>query len=199
MPHNEFERRFLPAEEVRFQVGEEDRPKIWGYAIVFNKWSEIISENGIRFRERITPDSVRDALADGADIRALVNHDPDKLLARTRSGTLTYRIDEVGVYVEIDPPNTSYARDALESIRRGDMSGASFSYRTAKGGDAWDLGGDVPARTVNRIESIREFSTVAFPAYPDTEVAVRSLQEELEAAAPADLELYRLRLALADN
>jgi uncharacterized protein len=173
------ETRYLPATELRV-VQDADRPRIRGYAIVFNSPSEVLSDYGFRFREIITRNAVVAPLAQGADVRALVDHDSSKLLARTKAGTLRYEITEKGVRVEIDPPDTSYARDVMESIRRGDMDGMSFAFSVATKGDEWDESGDIPVRTVNNIARISEFSVVTFPAYPDTAAAVRSLKEYKE-------------------
>lgn len=193
----QLETRYLAGEELRVATAEDRRPRIVGYGIVFNMRSEIISEDGVRFREIIAPESVADVLAPGADIRALVNHDDKALLGRTKPGTLRYRIDSRGVPIEIDPPETSYARDALESIRRGDMSGMSFRFRTVKGTDVWTRDTDgVPLRTVRQMEVLREFSVVTFPAYPDTSAAVRSLQEFEQHEAQASREAQRRALPL---
>lgn len=172
------ETRYLPASELRV-VSDGVRPRIVGYAIVFDQPSEILNERGVRFREVIRSSAV-DGVLDGADLRALVDHDSAKLLGRTKSGTLRYAVDERGVKVEIDPPDTSYAHDVLESIRRGDMDGMSFSFSVPPKGDEWDTKGDVPTRTVTRFAKVSEFSVVTFPAYPQTEAALRSLNEYKE-------------------
>lgn len=193
----QLETRYLPAEELRVVTADDKRPRIVGYGIVFNVKSELISDGGRRFREIIAPESVVDVLAPGADIRALVNHDRDKVLGRTKPGTLRYQIDDHGVRVDIDPPDTSYARDAVESIRRGDMSGMSFEFRVAKDGYSWTKDSDgVPLGTVQRMEVLREFSVVTFPAYPATSAAIRSLQEFEEQEAQAVQEARRRALPL---
>lgn len=187
------ETRYLTAEDgdeiLRIDAAEGRAPKIVGYGMVFNRWSELISEGGLRFRERIAPEAVR-RLTPEADLRYLVNHDEQKVLGRTRSGTMRYAVDSRGVRIEVDPPDTTYAHDAIESIRRGDLTGQSFRVLIAKRGDSWEMGRDgVPERTVHDIERFREFSVVTFPAYPDTTAAIRSLTEfqaEQQAQAPAD-------------
>jgi uncharacterized protein len=192
------ETRYLPATELRV-VQDADRPRIRGYAIVFDSPSEVLTDYGFRFREVIKREAVAGPLAPGADVRALVDHDSSKLLARTKAGTLRYEITERGVKVEIDPPDTSYARDVLESIRRGDMDGMSFAFSVAKQGDAWDESGEIPVRTVNNIARISEFSVVTFPAYPDTAAAVRSLKEYKESqlsTVTVDAAAERIRKAM---
>jgi len=58
----------------------------------------------------------------------------------------------------------------VASIRRGDVSGMSFSFRAVK--DDWSKGGAI--RTVQDM-LVREVSVCTFPAYSTTEVAMRSL------------------------
>jgi HK97 family phage prohead protease len=143
-------------------------PLIRGYAIVFNRLSEVLGF----FREQIAPEAVDRTFKEGVDLRALVDHNPEKPLGRMKAGTLRAEADEKGLLVEIDPPRTSYGHDIVESIKRGDVSGMSFAFRTLT--DAWDETSEPPTRTVLDM-LVREVSVVTFPAYPQTEVAMRSL------------------------
>jgi uncharacterized protein len=147
---------------------------IAGYAIVFNAPSEVLREGPVRFVEVIKPEAVTAPLAGNPDIRALVDHDSSKVLGRTTSGTLKYRVDERGVFVEIEAPDTTYANDLVAVMGRRDVDGFSFGFSVAPGGDAWDTSGALPVRSVTRIARITEFSAVTFPAYPQTEASVRA-------------------------
>lgn len=169
-------RTMLENEERRVVVGElrvateGEAPKITGHAAVFNS----LSENLGGFREKIAPGAFSRTLREGADVRALVNHDPNLVIGRSRSGTLRMEEDNRGLRVEIDPPDTQAARDLMTSIRRGDIDQMSFAFRTVK--DSWetDAKGD-EIRTLHDLD-LHDVSAVVYPAYPSTKVAVRSLE-----------------------
>ena len=141
---------------------------IRGYPIVFGR----LSENLGGFREQIASSAIDRTLQDGVDLRALVDHDSAKILGRMTAGTLRVGKDTHGLRVEIDPGPQSYADDIVEAIRRRDVSGMSFAFRAIA--DDWDLKADPPIRTVTDM-LVREVSIVTWPAYPATEVALRSL------------------------
>jgi HK97 family phage prohead protease len=112
-------------------------------------------------------------LKEKVDLRALVDHDSARILGRLTAGTLRVEKDGHGLQVEIDPPETTSGQDIVESIRRRDVTGMSFAFRTLK--DLWDETTDPPTRTVLDM-LVREVSVVTFPAYPQTEVALRALR-----------------------
>jgi len=148
----------------------EDR-KIRGYAVVFNSPSENLGG----FREIIKPEAVDRTLKEGIDVRALVDHDTSKIIGRMSAGTLQLRKKSKGLYSEIDPPDTTVARDILTSIDRRDVTGMSFAFRVLE--DDWIEVDGFPMREVLDMR-ISEVSIVTFPAYPQTDVQVaqRALQ-----------------------
>lgn len=141
--------------------------KIGGYAAVFNTETDI----GGYFREKIAPGAFAGTL--NADVRALIDHDTGRVIGRTTAGTLTLREDTNGLAVEIDLPDTTDGRDLATLIERGDISGMSFGFEVTK--QTWDETGDVPLRTIEAV-NLFEVSVVAFPAYDDTSIAMRSLE-----------------------
>jgi uncharacterized protein len=164
--------RTLPAAELR--VDQVDgRPVIRGYAAVFNSMSEDLGG----FREVIRPGAFAACLA-GADVRALINHDPNQVLGRNRAGTLRLAEDSRGLRYEIDPPDTSYARDLMQSIARGDISGSSFRFYMhddASRGQTWRSEPTGVVREISEFGRIDDVSAVTYPAYGATEVSLRSL------------------------
>lgn len=151
---------------------------IAGYAVPFDSWSEVMTDGrGRRFRERFAPGAFDRFLATGPDVRALWNHNSDFPLGRTRNGSLRVVKDGRGVRYEIDAPATSWGRDAVESIRRGDVSGTSFLFDgRGEGRDRWERPGadGVALRTVLQADLL-EISPVTFPAYGASSAMVRSL------------------------
>lgn len=146
---------------------------IGGYAAVFNSEADI----GGYFREVIAPGAFADALSQ--DVRALVDHDSGRVIGRTKAGTLRLRQDDTGLAVEIDLPDTTDGRDLGTLIERGDVSGMSFGFIVTK--QRWDETQDPPLRTIEAVD-LREVSVVAFPAYDDTSIALRSLDKIREEA-----------------
>ena len=161
------ERRAL-AEAPEIRAGDNGKT-IAGYAAVFNQETDI----GGSFREIVAPGAFRGSLDN--DVRALIDHDSGRVIGRTRSGTLRLSEDDKGLAVEIDLPDTSDGRDLAVSLERGDISGMSFGFRVTH--DEWDESSETPMRTIHKVE-LFEVSAVAFPAYADTELALRSLNDE---------------------
>jgi HK97 family phage prohead protease len=148
-------------------VGADGR-LIRGYAIVFNTLSADLGG----FREIITPEAVDRTLRERLDVRALVDHDPSKVLGRTTAGTLTLRKDAHGLHVEINPPDTTAGRDTLESIGRRDVNGMSFTFQVVRpGGERFERRDSGLVRIVSDM-TIQEVSVVTFPAYAAADVAV---------------------------
>lgn len=164
------------ADEIEIRSGDGDlrvesrgrAPVLRGYAIVFDRLSETLGF----FREQIAAEAVDRTLKERVDLRALVDHDSARILGRLSAGTLRIEKDAHGLAVEIDPPQTTAGADIVESVRRRDVTGMSFAFVTLK--DQWDETTNPPTRTVLDM-LVREVSIVAFPAYPQTEAALRSL------------------------
>jgi len=150
---------------------EDDKPKIKGHAAVFDRLSEDLGG----FREKIASGAFAKTIKK-SDIRALFNHDPNYVLGRNKAGTLILEEDEKGLAIEVDPPDTSYAKDLMVSINRGDITQMSFAFKTIK--DSWE--NQDKKESIRTLEEVDLFdvSPVTYPAYPQTDVKVRSFLEE---------------------
>lgn len=162
------ERRALAA-PIEVRAADTGGRTIAGYAAIFNSVAEI----GSYFREQIAPGAFTKAIK--GDVRALFDHDSSQVLGRSAAGTLRLSEDDKGLAVEIDLPDTQIARDLTASMERGDIDGMSFGFMVTR--QEWDETQDPPLRTIKEVE-LREVSVVTFPAYEDTEIALRSLQDD---------------------
>jgi HK97 family phage prohead protease len=155
-----------PAVERRsFSEVRSNGRRLEGYAATYGSEARIGA-----FVETIAPGAFKDALA--GDVLALLDHDPGKVLGRTRSGTLRLVEDSRGLSFSLDVPETQAGRDVLALAERGDLGGMSFGFIVPKGGEDWH--GE--RRTLRRV-ALKEVSVVsAWPAYPDTELALRAAQ-----------------------
>lgn len=155
---------------MELRIEGDEKPKIRGHAAVFERKSVELWG----FKEKIRKGAFENSIKT-SDVRALFNHDPNYVLGRNISGTLTLSENENGLYVEIDPPDTQWARDLQESIRRGDIDQMSFGFRTIK--DEWDQADpNNVTRTLVEVE-LFDVSPVTYPAYPQTDVGIRSAED----------------------
>jgi len=142
---------------------DEGTGKLTGHAAVFNEIADLRF-----FRERISPGAFRESIKTD-DVRALFNHDSNFVLGRNTAGTLSMKEDKQGLAVEITPPDTQWARDLKESIRRGDISQMSFGFEVRK--EEWDE--EQELRTLNEVK-LWDVSPVTFAAYEGTDIALRN-------------------------
>lgn len=186
------ERRAFSLDKVSIETRDGLKPRIVGHAALFNSRSE----NMGGFVEVIAPGAFSEAIQED-DVRALFNHDANYVLGRNRSGTLQLREDGQGLAIDIDPPDTQWARDLLVSIERGDISQMSFGFRVKAGGQEWTEDADgMVVRTIKKVK-LYDVSPVTYPAYPATDVAVRSLeawQAEQQPKTEESQDLWRLEL-----
>lgn len=177
------ERRVSGAIELRAEPEASGKPKrLVGYAALFNVQSEDLGG----FREVLLPGAFDRALSESHDVRALLNHDSNIILGRTKAGTLRLSVDEKGLQAEIDIPETQAGRDTLTSVERGDLSQMSFAFWVKT--DDWRMQDGFAIREVSDLDLL-DVSVVAYPAYAQTEVHVaqRALDKvlEMKAAPPA--------------
>ncbi len=167
----ETEFRALPVE---VRADERDgKIVLRGIGIAYNTDSQDLGG----FIESFAPGAFADDLGAGRNVVSLFNHDANFVLGSTGSGTVRLSDDETALRYEIDVPDSGTIRDLVaEPIRRGDIGGSSFQFRTIE--DKWDTRDGVDHRTVVKAE-IREVGPVTFPAYlsSDVTVAARSLSE----------------------
>ncbi len=165
------ERRYLDVQEIEVKVTETDERTIAGYAAVFNQRSRDLGG----FHEIIKPGAFIDVINSDVDIKCLLNHDPNKLLARTKNGGLILTEDETGLRFEAKLNGTTVARDVAQMVERGDIDQCSFAFVVADKGDKFTEEKDgMYLREIYKIAALRDVSPVVYPAYEDTTVSMRT-------------------------
>lgn len=182
----EIKTRELKVNDLQIRELEDGRRVIEGM-IPYNQRSEWMG-----FYEYITPTAFNKTIADGADVRALWNHDTTKLLGRVKNGSLRLRSDEMGLHIECDLPKTSYAEDVYNLIREGYNNGLSFGFTTIQ--DRWETQEEDGRRfDVCYLLEVRLYEVsfcVSFPAYEGTDSEarnIRSILEDIRKLKPEDL------------
>lgn len=144
---------------------------ITGYAIKFNQRSKRLG-NYYESIDRHALDGV-----DLTDVKCLIDHDYSKILGRTKAGTLTLTVDDIGLKFEVILANVTYANDLYQSIERQDVNECSFGFtvdesnRTAQ--EVSRLTDGSYLRTVKKIKELREISIVTLPAYGNTSAEIK--------------------------
>lgn len=129
------------------------------------------------FREKIMPGAFDDA--DMSDVRALFNHDPNQILARSKNNSLSLSITENGLEYSFDCPQTTCGNDCLENIRSGLIDQSSFAFTVSD--YHWEEEkrdeNHIDVRVITKIQKVYDVSPVTYPAYDDTSVAKRSFDK----------------------
>jgi HK97 family phage prohead protease len=227
------ERRVLAlADDLEVRAdGEAKRQRIIGHAAVFDRWTTLYEGESLVWREIVRPGAFREAITARQDVASLFNHDSNYVLGRTTSGTLVLTEDATGLLTDTDPPDTQTIRDlVLSPIARRDITQMSFAFQVRRaeetttvgkeGVTVMDNGGERITRWFegNQQHEDRELlsvdlfdiSPVTYPAYKDTDVALRRLGATYESVIcqrvlaekvlrkSSRLVLMRMGLRLAD-
>ena len=167
--------------ERRFFLTESDMDgetgMISGIAAVVNRTTDMGW-----YYERFAPGAFTDRLED--DVVALLNHDPNFPLARTTANeeaklhlSLT---DEGHLAYRFKKPETNIGNDIDYNIRHRIITKSSVAFTVES--EEWTYadtsnGLDMDLRTITKIGRLFDVSPVTYPAYDDTSVAVRSLEQ----------------------
>ena len=172
------EHRTFAGEELRVDTGEKGR--VIRGALKFNALSVPLG-SFMRFREKIAPEAFDSVLNDESrEVMAYWGHDINKPLGRRSAGTLRLSKTDTLLKFEADAPDTTWGRDAVAAIERGDVQGMSFRFRVLPEGDKWEEDKDRNlVRTLINVE-LQEVSPTAEPAYEKSSASVRSAQAVLD-------------------
>lgn len=154
---------------------------IEGYAVVFNRESEILYDKKTKkfFTEIIESSAITDELIRSCDIKMLINHNKERMLARSRygEGTLRLTVDDYGVKFSFQIPDTSDGQYIREMVNRKDFNGCSFSFVDEDVVLDWNRERGCATRKMKKVRALFDCSIVADPAYSDTEVSVRQIED----------------------
>lgn len=183
------EKRFLDS-----KIEVKDRT-ITGYGIVFNSESRLLynQKDGKYFKEIVLPSSINEQLLRKFDILCLFNHNNNDILGRSKfgTGTLMLDVDKKGVKYTFVSPNTTIGNNLLESVKRGDITGSSFSFQIDE--CDYEKKNNEYYRYIKSFKLIYDISPVITPAYEQTSVDVRSIEHninKIESYSPEKLNKY---------
>ena len=194
--------RFIPTDTCGLHVREtedgqqsrtiEGKPIVFGVRSVnLTPWSDTRE-----VYEVLEPGCITNELLQRSDVILNLNHSsmvPD-VLGRCKNGNGTLSLRLAGDHIECrcELPNTNNANDALELMRRGDISGMSFAfqddYQDSENGVSYERtaetynGKEVWLRHVKRITSLYDVAIVTHPAYEQTTVTIREASEAIDKA-----------------
>ena len=112
--------------------------------------------------------------ADMSDIVMKYNHEDSILpMARTRGGSLTFSIDDHGLKIRAELPNTTQNRDIYILIENRVLTKMSFAFTVRS--EEYDY--DTDTRKILEFDKIFDVSVVDVPAYETTEIYARSKEQ----------------------
>ena len=140
--------------------------------IPYNSRSEYMG-----FYEEMAKGCFTKTLNESKDIRCLYGHDENQLLARTKNGSLRFEDRDDGLHFFFEAPNTQLGNDVLTMVRSELITGCSFGFSCVK--EKNEIRNNERYRIVTEAR-LYEVSLVGSPAYEDSEVHNRNLDEHSE-------------------
>lgn len=156
-------------------TGTDKQPIIQGL-IPFDSESEDLGG----FKEILRQGCFRKALSKSRKIFSLWNHDAAKPLGNTTAGSLILEERSTGLFITLKPDmSVSWASDAVNAIKRGDIGGFSFGFTCQeRTGERISHTPQGMLREVIEVQDLFEVSPVVFPAYPESKIAVRKKENK---------------------
>ena len=186
--------------QTEFRAEEQENSRvIRGLAILVESRSQLL---GGEFYETIRSSAVNEDLIKNNDIKLYANHDPSQgTFARSKfgEGSLKLSVTERGLEFETELPDNAYGNYLLDGIRRGDFDSISFGFVIDK--DEWTKNEDnTYERSIISFRMIDEISVLAMlPAYSETNVSIRSLEDYKEAEKAEELRKQEIISHLDDK
>lgn len=181
--------------QVREDADGKKSRTIEGHAVVFGvrsvnltPWSSYREVYEVMERGCISTE-----LLNRSDVVLTAFHDNTAILGRWRQGkgTLNLSFDERGLKMSCTLAETTRADELLSAIDRGDISGMSFAFTAdeedSENGvsyermDSEPTGKQVWVRHVKKVTALYDVTIAGHPAYTQTDVARREIDEFLDA------------------
>ena len=135
------------------------------------------------FYEIIRKGAITQELINRSDVIMNVNHDNDKMVARSVNGegTLKLTLDDIGLRFEFDAPPTSLGEELLFNIRSGNLFECSFAFSLSGSEtcERWTKDENMLRREILEIDGIYDCSIVTVAAYGATSCHTRGLETEI--------------------
>lgn len=165
------------------QRAEENGPVklvLRGYPILFNTETRIYDWWYGEIREIILPTALDEVRLD--DVYLLVGHNPDNILGRVKVN-MRAEVDETGLFIECELPNTQFARDTYNLVESGILDGMSFGFTCSDQVNEATL-----TRTITRIDELFEVTITPFPAYKEASIVAKRTRDAAEEKRRAEAE-----------
>ena len=164
---------------MKVNIRADNSVEIEGYVNAVERNSKPLMSRIGRFIERICKGAFANALKRNDNVNLLLNHDPERVLARTADGTLELCEDNIGLHARAVVTDD----EVCEKARNGDLVGWSFGFYDTPDGVERSIEQETgyPLRKIRDLD-LREVSILdrrKTPAYDGTLVAVRS-EDEIE-------------------
>lgn len=173
-----------------------DDKTISGSAIVFDIPSDTLYDGGtIPFVEIIHKGAITHDTINRSDIKLTYNHQSKTVpIARSNKGKGSLKVMLTDDTVDFSTPvkNTNSAQEIYEAIRAGDLSGCSFVGTLLPSDHKLERQNDNSyIHHIYNIQEIKDLSIVDSPAYPETSVIARQLQEQVQVDEERNKEIER--------
>lgn len=201
--------RFIPTNDCGLQLrepqeGQQESREIEGRPIVFGVRSVNLTpwSSTRKVYEILEPGCISRELLAKSDVILNLNHSnmvPD-VLGRFRNSdkdTLSLELRGDGIDCRCDLPRTNNANDALELMKRGDITGMSFAFEDdwedTENGVSYERTNDIEdgkevwLRHVKKITGLYDVAIVTHPAYEQTTVGLREASEAIDKAIEEQL------------
>ena len=143
---------------------------IEGYVNAVERFSKDLYDTRGKFIEKIMPNAFAKALEKNSDVLALLNHDYDRVIARTGDGTATLYEDNIGLHAKIEVSD----KELIEKAKEGKLQGWSFGFRSIKEDRNKNKDG-LEERTIRELElfEVSVLDDKKNPAYYGTSIEMR--------------------------